>query len=91
MFDVKHKAGNMGTSCAALDSHPLYFSFTKNILDLSRPGKNIRVWEKSTNPGFLGGKEVSVMTSPYTLMRNSKIACFSKNMIIMMWACTVPS
>ena len=29
---------------------------------MSRPGKNIRVWEKSTNPGFAEGKEVSVMT-----------------------------
>ncbi len=28
---------------------------------MSRPGKNIRVWDKSTNPGFAGGKEVCVM------------------------------
>ncbi len=29
---------------------------------MSRPGKNIRVWDKSTNPGFVEGKEFSVMT-----------------------------
>ncbi len=33
----------------------------KILLDMSRPGKNIRVWDKSTNPGFAEGKEVSVM------------------------------
>ena len=31
---------------------------------MSRPGKNIRVWDKSTNPGFAEGKEFSVMTDP---------------------------
>ncbi len=28
---------------------------------MSRPGKNIRVWDKSTNLGFAEGKEVCVM------------------------------
>ena len=28
---------------------------------MSCPGKNIRVWDKSTNPGFADGKEVSVI------------------------------
>ena len=32
----------------------------KIFLDMSCPGKNIRVWEK-LNPGLLGEKEVSVM------------------------------
>ena len=33
---------------------------------MSRPGKNIGVWEKSTNPGLLGGTEVSVMIKTAT-------------------------
>ena len=33
---------------------------------MSRPGKNIRVWDKSTNPGFAEGKEVSVMARIHT-------------------------
>ncbi len=28
---------------------------------MSRPGKNIRVCDKSTNPGFAEGKEICVM------------------------------
>ena len=32
----------------------------KIFLDMSHPGKTIRVWDKSTNPDLLGGKEVSV-------------------------------
>ncbi len=32
---------------------------------MSRPGKNVRVWDKSTNPGFAEGKEVSVMELLY--------------------------
>ncbi len=37
---------------------------------MSRPGKNISVWDKSTNPGFAEGKEVSVMLTPGLSLSN---------------------
>ncbi len=46
---------------------------------MSRPGKNIRVWDKSTNPGFAEGKEVSVMHSRITLNGGSLLTDFTNS------------
>ena len=42
---------------------PLSFiSFTKNkFVDLSHPGKNIKVWNRSMTPGFAGVKRVTLL------------------------------